>query len=234
MAKAKKQSLENLRKSMAAKVAHASVETQEPEFKVSVSHVKKIAAPIIAHVKSAHVGLRDVLIKLLGEHPLTLEATLKQVKDELGDWLKEQGRKLNPQSVYNMQSDITAAIRAFQKYAALDKAAAKKWESNMPGSYHAFISYCRKMNRKGKAGKAKRGALKPEERRIVSQWKNHKAEAMAKAKDLIRFADTDSIRNLIEFAETLIEARKKGNVLRMDGFIKAQQQQEQAKQKKAA
>jgi hypothetical protein len=233
----KQVSRKNLLQSIAnAKGAQAATKATK-EFKVDKKHVAMLATKIVGHVKHHHSGLRDLLMPLCGERPETLEALKEAIDKDLKDWLKDEGRNINAQSVYNMRSDIVAALRAFQKYAGEAEAKRASFDKTLKGatSYHTFIKECRRFT-KGKRGSNndQRNTLQPDERRVHGTWKNHKQDAMKKAKDWLRFAPTDSLLSLIDFANDLVVARKKGNVTKMDGLAKAIKMEEQRKAERKA
>lgn len=244
MAKAKrvassKSLMANLRAVSASHSRKAATQQEEKvTFKVNIKHVKALVQPIVAHVQHAHKGLRDMLLPLKGERPETLEAVKEEFDEQISAWLKSEHRNINKQSVYNMRSDIMAAIGCYAKYAGMTKEQQHKYNKSekAASTYHAYIALCRKVKR-GKTSKAetKRGALSAAERLIAGAWKRKKGEAMERARNYLRFAPTENLMALVDFAESLIAARKKGNVLRIDGYMKAQAaEQQQVKAKKAA
>jgi hypothetical protein len=203
MAKAK-DSLNKLKQSVAAVAA--------PEFKVDMKHVSALVKPLISAIQHAHVGVRDVLVMWLGERPETLDKVKEQVRADMKAWLKDEGRNVNPQSVYNMQSDIMAVCNAYSRYAGFDakrQATFKKHHSEA-SSYHTLVKLCRDTV-KGKKGEQ----VAPEKalvKRIKSGWKNHQKDMAKKTKDMLRYAPTDALLSLSDFIEGLIKARKTGAV----------------------
>lgn len=220
MKKANRKSLNALRKSVSNKTQAAA-----PAFKVNGKHVLKIVAPVVAAVMASHEGIRTAVRAWKGEHPETLDAAIVEFKAACKKWLKGEGRKVNPQSVYNLQSDIIAVARAYQKYAGMNDNQRKTFdrEEAKASSYHTLIKFARDTN-KVKGGSAKAVSKSEAKRkRFESGWKNRKSEMLKSAQDYVRYAPTEMVLKLADFCEAIIKARKSGNVERL-----------QAKQRKAA
>lgn len=208
-AKASKKSLNVLRKSVENKTSSA--------FKVNVKHVKQMAHRVIDAIKHAGDTVKAEILSWKGERPETLEALKEAIAIEGKAWLKDEKRTLNPQSVYNYISDAKAACNAFAKYAGMSDSKRKSFDKELAqhGNYIALIKFCRDTVRGRKSGKSDAENTSAAAKRLKSGWKNKPRDLMKKTKDMLRYAPTDNLLSLIDFAEAIIKARKQGNVERM-------------------
>lgn len=177
-------------------------------FKPDLKRVKSMAHSAIEKIKSAGVVMRDIILEWKGERPETLEAMKEAIKLECKVWLKDEGKKINPQSIYNYQSDLVAACNGWQVYAGMTDAKRKAFdqkEKEMTG-YHSLVTFLRNT----KKGKTTDRPVPNAAKKMKSAWKNHAKEQMKKAKDMLRYAPTENLLALQDFTAELIAARKKG------------------------
>ncbi len=208
----KTKSLNALRKNIAAKLA-ANTETSAPKFVVDKKKVHSIGGRIVESVKHAHEGVRAELVKLKGERPETLEAIKDDISARIKAWLKEEGKRISTQAIYNVGSELKAACNGYMAYAGMSAAKRKLFDQKHAKitGYHQLIKFLRDTKR----GKAKTPDVNQAVARIKSGWKNRKGEMMKQAKNLLRYSPTEALLNLIDFAEALVKARKQGNVEKM-------------------
>jgi hypothetical protein len=192
------------RKSSKKNAAQAVVAAFKPDMK----HVKALAHTVMEQVKHAHKGVRDIIVTWKGERPETLEALKDQIKAECKVWLKAEGRNINPQSVYNYQSDLIAAANGYMAYAGMSDKKRKAFDKKHgeASGYHALIKFLRDTKR----GKSNTPDVPSAAKKIKSGWKNHAKEQAKKAKDLLRYAPTEFLLQVQDFVADLITARKKG------------------------
>lgn len=205
--------------------AALNVADEKQGFKVDMKYVKTSAHAVVKMARDHGKTMRDKITEWKGERPETLDAMKKQVEAECKAWLKDEGKNVVAQVVYNIQSELIGCLNGYIVYAGMTDAKRAAFDKK-----HAeATSYVRlvKFLRDTKRGKQNR-VVDPAGKRLLSLHKNHKKEYQAKLKDMIRYAGTDTILMAIDFAEALIEARKKGNVLRMDAFAKAEEAKKKA------
>jgi hypothetical protein len=176
-------------------------------FKVDKKHVTALVRPVMEAARHAHDGVRSKIVAWKGERPETLEAAKEEIKAQCKVWLKDEGRRIIPQSVYNVQSELIGCLNGYISYAGMTDAKRKHFDKEHAErtSYHSLVKFLRETKRN------KRVTPKPNaaSERIKSGWKNHKGEQMKKAKDMLRYAPTEQLMALVEFAESLIKARTK-------------------------
>lgn len=211
--KARSKSLNALRAQMGKDLAANTAKAEG--FKVNVKHVHVLASKVIEAAKHAHEGIRLQIITWKGERPETLDALKEDIRKACKAWLKEEGKRISPQAIYNLQSELIGACNGYIAYAGMSDSKRKAFDKHHAErtSYHSLIKFLRDTKR----GKRTTPDVNQHVARIKSGWKNRSKEMLKQAKDLLRYSPTDALLNLIDFAEALVKARKQGNVEKMQG-----------------
>lgn len=198
-------------KSKAKQVQVKMPETQAAKvdsFKVSAKHVTALVTEAVKFLRHAHTGIRDIIVTWKGERPETLDAMKEEIKKQCKAWLKDEGRGINPQSIYNYQSDLIACCNGYAVYAGMNDKERRKFDEKhaQATTINSLVKFLRDVKRGGKVERPESTPAK----RMKSAWKNHATDQYKKTKDMLRYAPTDYLLKAQDFIAELIEARKKG------------------------
>lgn len=187
---------------------------------------------IVQTAIESHVKTRDMLLACKGKGVLELQAIREAVAEAWKEYAqsftarkthgdKVQVEKMQRASIYNRNSEMQAVLKAFEKYALMNKATRAQFDAKLRDvtAYHALIVFARHFNSGGK--KASSTSDTPVAKRERDAWLKKGSERVQKIKETLRFAPLESLSIIEEWIEQRIS--------KLQGAAKAQ-----AKIRKAA
>lgn len=198
----------------------AKLEGQQKPQKIGgkkLQSLKNLATAIVDHAIEHHATQREKFMELKGLSEAELEIVLAQFNVEVkryAEKMKLRGSatlkaSVSQQVVWNFASMGRAVIKAWQRYAAMNKSAKQAFDAKLHDAktWAALVMLCRSTNNKGK-GKQDTSASATAKRE-ATRWQKNLRQRIGNVKNDLRFAPIEALMVVRDFCDTMIESRKR-------------------------
>lgn len=194
---------------------------------------QQFGARIVETAIEAHATTLELLMSCKGKSALELAEIKAAIKQGWKDYAEgitarkshsDRGNveSMKRASIYNRNSEMQAIISMFEKYAAMNPATRKAFDSKLAdvSGYHAAVAFARHFNSGNKSsGSSDETPVAVRERKA---WSKKGSERVQKIKATLRFAPLEALAQVEEWIESRIaKLQKAANAQKGSGKVEA-------------